>query len=450
MMPTLRARGRVLTWLAPVLVIGYAVLSIVERRNLHADGSWALIQSLMHGGYWVGDPYRLVADMIAETPFSLLALIGVTDRSALTVAHGVGYILVPSLAWAAAMWISRSTVVFEFLIIGYSATALTSGFLAIGEYNYLFAFAALCFAATMRFWTRQTRTMGWLVAASALVVMSSHGLALLLAPLLLVALVLPMRRLGVPRIGVVPTILGSAFLLVAIAMGALAVVFPYTTGNVRRASDLGSPLLDNHQLQILIAALVLLTLAALARPRWLRRASLVLLVIVIVTLLLVPALWASPWLQHASRTWSALLLFLILAECLVVSWPSLTSRQGPMVVEESGNSSRLILPAFALFAAFLIPAVIQTLQFGSYARTFEVYVNLRTGIVSNAAFARDVPETERYGWPATYPSLSVALATSPDRAIVANPEETIWDPPFDEHHPPQLPAQYWPQSGGAP
>lgn len=439
-----RAR-RVIVVLAPSLVIAYALLSILERRSLHADGSWAFVQSLMSGGYWIGDAYRLVADMIAETPLSVLAMIGVTDRGVLTVAHGVGYILVPSLAWAAAMWISRSSIVFEFILLGYCATALTSGFLAIGEYNSLFAFVALCFAATMAFWAGQRRLLAWTVVASSMVVLSSHGLALLLAPLLLVALVLPMRRLGRPTVGGVPVILASAILLAGTVAGGLAVVFPYRSGNVRRASDLVSPLVDNHQLQFLIIVLALLAVSVLARQPWLRRVAAVVLVVGLVVLVVGWPLWATPYEQHASRTWSAVLLFVILAECLVACWSTLVNGEGLPRPVDGQPSGRMCTLAFAIFVALLIPASIQTIQFGSFARSFEDYVNSRTGLIPNGQFVRDVPSAERYGWPATFPSLSLALRNAPDRAIISNPADTIWTPPFDEREPPVIPSKYWSQ-----
>jgi len=85
---------------------------------------------------------------------------------------------------------------------------------------------------------------------------------------------------------------------------------------------------------------------------------------------------------------------------------------------------------------------VQTVQFGSFVRAFDAYVNAHAGFVDNADFVAQVPTAERYGWPATFPSLSVALGRRPGSAIVLNPADTVWDPPFDDRDPPDLPARY--------
>jgi len=434
--------SRAIHVIAPVLIVLYALLSVLEWRSLHADGSWAFVQSLMAGGYWIGDPYRLVADMIAETPISVLALLGVSSRSALVIAHGVGYILIPSLAWSAALWISRRSVVFAFLLLGYCATALTSGFLAIGEYNFLFAFAALCFAAIVRFWTRPTLGMAWVVVGSAFVVMSSHGLTFLLSPLLLVSVLLPMRSRGRPKTGEMPMVIAGGLLLAGSVLGVLAVVHPYASRNVERASDLMTPLSENHQLQFVLVWLLLLPLAVAARRPLVRRITTGVLLAGLVVLVLTTALWASPWVQHASRAWAAIVLFVLLAEALVVVWPTMTSHDVAVGPEARPVERRLTGLSFALFIALLVPSAVQTVQFGSFVRAFDAYVNAHAGFVDNADFVAQVPTAERYGWPATFPSLSVALGRRPGSAIVLNPADTVWDPPFDDRDPPDLPARY--------
>jgi hypothetical protein len=434
--------GRAIRLLAPALILGYALLSIVERRSLHADGSWAFVQSLLNEGYWVGDPYRLVADTIAETPISVAMQLGVTDRGALAFAHGLGYILIPSLAWVAALWITRAGLVFDFILLAYCATALTSGFLAIGEYNFLFAFTALCFAAIVQFWTRQRRGMAWTAAGAAVIVLSSHGLAILLAPLLLVATLLPMRRFGRPATGGPAILLTASLLLAASMTGVMAVVLPYTSGNVKRASDLGTPLTENRQLLIVFAWFVLLPVAILARRRVVRALVGVILTLGLLLLVFDRELWASPWQQHASRSWSAILLFVLLAEALVAAWPDLGSAGSTSLEPDAGPANRLRLWSFGLFVALLVPATVQTVQFGSFVRDFETYVNERSGFVANGDFLRDVPAAERYGWPATFPSLSVALGRTTRSAIVLNPRVTVWDPPFPDREPPVLPERF--------
>lgn len=428
----------------PVLILAYAALSILELRSLHADGSWAFLQSMLAEGYWVGDPTRIVANMIAQTPFSLLAALGVDDRTVLEYAQGVGYLLVPSAAWACALIVSRRWIVFDFLLLGYCVTTLNSGFLAVGDYNFLYAFSALCFAALTRYWLHPSRSMAWLALGSALVVMSSHGLAVLLAPLLLVAIALPWRRLGRPVVARGPITATGVILVIGTLVGIWSIVHPYSPGNVVRAADLGSPLAANHQLQLTVIWLLLLPLAVLARHRGARLVAAVVLIAGSVALALAPALWSSPLQQYLARSWSGILLFLLLLMALLVVLPQF-GRQGADEEhqgEEPGR--RLQALVLVLFAALLVLAVIQTVQFGAYVRDFQVEVDSRTGLVRNIDFVAAVPAAERFGWMWTYPTTSLVLGTTPEHAVVLNPTDSFYEQPFDPARPPSIPSRFDP------
>jgi hypothetical protein len=433
---------RRLRLIPPILIGAYAVLCVVGLRNLHADGAYAYLRSLLSEGYWIGDPYRIVTDLLAQTPVATAMAMGVDDRSVLAYVHGLGYIVIPSLAWVGALLLARNGRTFELLLLAYCATTLNSGFLAVGEFNYLFSFTALAFAATIHYWDRPQRRLAWLLFAASIVVASSHGLALLLAPLLLATLLLPWRLSGPPPVGRLPVLLSAAALCVGTVSAGASVLRPYSPGNVVRAADLATPLSANLQLQITIVWLALLPFAVLAGSAAVRRTVSGILVIALVLLIFDEALWSTPTQQYEARVWSGIVMFLLLVVALSTWLPSVrkTAPETPPPWQP-----RLTALALALFIALLIPAAAQTIEFGRFVRSFHEVVNATTGQLSNAELHRLIPSATRYGWPWTYPTLSLVLGTTPGHALVLNPADTVWQPPFSPDDPPVLPSRFAPR-----
>lgn len=418
----------------------YAILEISQRRSLAADGAWTLIQGLTHEGYWLVDPYRLVGGSLGQTPFAILTMLGVSDVGVLTAAHGVGYLLIPALAWAGALLLVRDTTTYGFLLLGYCATALTSGFVAVGDYNALFAFTALCFAAIMRFSQTRAPWLAWLALVSSVVVAVSHGLAVLLTVALAATIDVLWRAAGSPKVRRLPWILTLIVLAAGFVIGVLSVVRPYSPGNVAMAADLAKPLTGNHALQFLLAWLIVLPLAVVPRKEAVRVIARVVLLAALVAFVLLPGLWSTPLMQHFSRTWSAIILTLLLACSVLVRVRELRSDTGSTRL--AALQPRVVGMAMALMVALGVPAVVDTVRFGNYVNDFESVVRSHSGVILNDDFLALVPDAARYGWPWAYPSMSVVLGIGTDHAMVGNPSYTVWTPPFTVDDPPQIPSRF--------
>ena len=279
---------RALRIAAPILVLCYAVLSILNLRQFVAVGSWTYLNGLVSEGFYPVDPYRVIGSLLAQGPFAIAVTAGVSDLDLLQYIHGLGFILLPSALWAVALWISRPFRWFDLLLLSYCATALTSGFLAAADTNQLFAFTALCFAAAARFYARGGVVWAWVMAGCALVLTTTHGLALLLAPFLIVA-VIGMRKAS-PFDARVPRILTLAFLAIATVVSIVAIIRPYSPANLVSASDMAGPLAD-RQLIFLVLWLAVLGLAVLTRARLVRIGAAAVLVASAVWLVLDERLW---------------------------------------------------------------------------------------------------------------------------------------------------------------
>lgn len=428
---------RVLRAAAPVIVIAYAVFSVALLRNLVADGSVTLVNALVHEGFWKVDPYRTIGGLWAQAPFAIATAAGVNDVALLQRIHGIGYVVFPSLLWAGALWISRSSRWYELLLLGYCATVLTSGFVAVGDTNQLFAFTALCFAATVRFFTGGGKAWAWLATVCALAMTLMHGLALLLAPLLIGTIVLLRRRS--PYSARVPWNLSVVFLAIATLISVVAIVRPYSAANILIASDMGTPL-GNPQLRFLIVWLVLLPVAVLVRSRPVRLVAGAVLVAALVWLVADQGLWGTPMQQHASRTISAILLFVLLAVALLVALADMAP--GDEQHEDQAPSAPLAILAFTLLLAFLVPTAVHTVRFHAYMQDFAQIITSRSGYIPYDDFVAELPSAAVYGWSYSFPSMSVVLGLGRDHAMVLSPEDMGWVPPIDPYDPPIVPERF--------
>jgi hypothetical protein len=338
------------------------------------------------------------------------------------------------------MLLARFSRTGAFITLGYCATTLTSGFLAGAEYNVLFAFAALSFSAIIRCWIQPRRLMAWVALTSAVVVSLSHGLVGLLAPVLVLTIVLPWRRLGAPRYGRGTLFAATMVLGVGFCMGVYSIARPYSPGNVAQALDLWSPVKENGQLLATAGCLALIGLAVLARQRWLRQVSGSVVIIGIVVTAAMEPLWATPAQQYRARAWSAILLALILLVALMMELSMQHSEDHPEAI--TIRDVRLSVLSITLMVGLLLPSVVQTLQFGVYMRSFDEFVNSRSGLVDNTTFMRAVPAAAHYGWPWTYPSMSLVVRNGPDGAMVRNPLDNHYLEPFAAEDPPSLPRRF--------
>lgn len=422
-------------WSAIALVVGNAVLALAVGRNLAALGSWTLLDSLLQQGYWAGDPYRAVGTHLAQTPVVVAMTAGVDDVGILRLAHGVGYLLIPALAWAAALVLVRRTRVFEFLLLGYCVTALTSDYIAVADVNQLFAFTALCSALILRFFTEGGRALPWLAFAVSWVVAFTHGFAVLLAPLLIAQIVLLRRSSPRPPTPRLPWSLTITVLALGTVVSAMSVVWPYSPANVVAASDLGTPL-KNTQLVFMVVWLLVLPLAVLPRQGLLRVAGTVLLATGLAWFVLDAAVWATPAERHASRTASALLLFAVLALALVAVL------QGWRAGEPGPPRPAWVILPFALMVALLVPIVVQARDFGRYLDDFQAAISERSGTIANEEFVAAVPAAETFEWPYSFPTMSLILGLGREHAIVENPVDNAYISPFDVEDPPVLPSRF--------
>ena len=422
-------------------VLGYAVFSIALGRNLVADGSWAFLQGLQAEGIWPVDPYRLGVGTLGQVSLAAATAAGVDDLYALRLMHGIGYILVPALVWFLALVLSRRSPLFEILLLGYCATALSSGFVAVSDANSMFAYAALYFAVVVRFTASGERALPYVGLVAAVVLISSHGFTLLLSPFLIVSSVLLRRRspFAAQQKGVWWASLVA--LTLSVLVGVASVLRPYSPFNVVAAADVSAPL-GNTQFIVVVVWLAVLPLALLPRQRPARVAAIVVLGAALVVLAADERIWASPLEQHATRTMSALVLLLLLVVGLRMVLATRTANtQGETAITDAANPALTALSA-GLFVALMIPSAAATVAFARYLDEFSAIIATRQAVIAHDEFVALVPAAVEFGWPFSYPVLSAVLGGGAEHAMVADPVDSIYLDLVDVENPPPLPDRF--------
>lgn len=425
-------------WAVCIGVVAYAVFSIAFGRNLVADGSWAFLQGLQAEGIWLVDGYRIGVGTLGQIPFATAAAAGIDDLNLLRLVHGVGYILIPALVWFLALVLSRRSRLFEILLLGYCSTVLTSGFVAVSDANSVFAYTALYFAVTVRFFATGERGLPYVGLLASILLIFSHGFTVLLSPFLIVAVVLLRRHTafgdqqrGVWRISIVALALG-------VLVGAASIVWPYSPGNVVAAGDISAPL-GNPQFLLVAIWLAVLPLALLPRTRWVRLAATAVLSVAVVVLAVDDRLWATTREQHATRTMSALLLLLLLVTGLLMV---LSSRRAEVNPSTAFTQPALTVLSAGLFVALLVPSVTAAVSFVNYLEDFKSAVRSRQGVIPYDSFVRIVPEARDFDWPYSYSVLSLVLGAGGDHAMVADPLDSKFVHLVDVQNPPLLPSRF--------
>lgn len=422
-------------WVAVVAVCGYALLSLLLGRSLAGLGSWTFVDSLTSGGFWAGDPYRVVGTHVAQAPLALALQSGVTDLGMLRLAHGVGYVLIAAVMWAIALILLIRSRAFEFVLLGYAATALTCDYIAVADVNLLFAATALLFAITVRYFTVGGRALPWVAFVVSWIAAFTHGFALLLAPLLIAVIVVLRSRFPRTDTARLPWLLTIAVLALGTVVSGMSVLWPYSPANVVAATDPSAPL-ANPQLLFLAAWLLVLPIAILPTSRIVRAVATVALASALAWFVLDPALWPTPAERHGSRSASAVLLLAILCLALVT-----IARGQRRSAPASPRPASVVLP-LALVLALLVPLATQAVSFSRYLTEFQAAITGRDGLIAYRDFVTEVPDVATFELPYSPPTMSLILGIGRRHAIVEPPTDSIYIQPFDLANPPDLGGRF--------
>ncbi|HEY0879474.1 MAG TPA: hypothetical protein VGE10_13585 [Zeimonas sp.] len=408
-------------------VVVIAVSGVLVSRGLYADGALFLLNILKDKGYWNYDPARSFAQIVTQSPVVLALWLGMRDIDLLVHAHSVGLIVLPLLAWLAALMLAARTPLSLPLTLAFSVSYLTTGFFAIGEFNLTYALSALCFTLLLRGELGIVASIA--LVLSALTLTRAYEAMLFLGPLLFL---ISIRRLledrGRDRRSTTVAIVSASFFFAAAsALAAWSVLHPRDPGNLAGATNFGQ-VIGTAQFKY-----VAFMLAVYAAHRVLDRVAyqgLLVLVALIASLvyLMNAGFWSSVEVHYAFRTVSGLLLFAVL------SWTSLdvlAKRAFSWLNPASPRvAARSALTVYSLFIGLGTAFLVNTFQFGAWVRSFESSAIEATRWVpfDDTDVYAGGGVYDRFSWPWANPTLSLILRGDNRAGILNHSEYEGWQP----------------------
>lgn len=175
-----------------VVLLNYAVLSFVlilgvsgvyAARGLHGDGAFYLLSILTQEKFISDEAARQHVLALTQFPAVWAMHLGCQDLKLLIRVHSIGLILLPIAFWFFALALQNGSNRFWLMLIAFSATYLSSGFHANGEYNLTYAMVALCASIILKKSISNWLALVMLVAAFALI--RSYEAMVYLGPLLI-------------------------------------------------------------------------------------------------------------------------------------------------------------------------------------------------------------------------------------------------------------------------
>jgi hypothetical protein len=397
-------------------------LGIGSLRGIYADGAWDLWANL--SGVGLVDGTRIFAQWLAQGPIHLAIGSGVTDLDDLMFIYGLGPVLLPLLAWAAAFIVVFRDDLFWFFVAAFAVVYLNSGFVAIGQYSLMYGLAALAAAILVR--PRLSIPLAVVLGLVAVIALRTYEAAAYLSPLLaLLAVVTARRKPAARRWEQVLRYAVAGLFLVGAALAVIALIAPRDATNLATASDLLAPLTSDLQFVIsfLIAAALLAAVLVL-RGRW--RAVTAALLALATLVLLIPALWAPPWMHYHARTITGIALVLLLGVPILLR-----------VLGRPVSFGRTWPASAALLAVLVVPMAVHSIEYRGWLERFQLSIQDRSGIVDLTGSLAEY-EAPTYAWPWTNPFLSLLLREDGSTAVLSSPGVA----PADQDVPPALPARF--------
>lgn len=420
------------------LIWGLALWHSWESRGLFVDGSAFLVQIARRE--WFFDFYdpRLYAMVAGQAPIMAGVFLGVTDLHLLARLLSLGLFALPTALYTLALVrVKDEPVLLAAVIAAIGVVFMTTSFFIVGEYNTAYAIAIV---VAVRLVTAERLTVldGLFLAVVSLLAMRTYEAMIYLGPLLS-AMVLhavwraPLRPwfpTGLHLLSVVGFLGG---MIVAIR----SLVKPYSVEHLDETIGTASNFWQNLQFDLAFAAVLIVVVWGLVRPRDLltgrpyRWAGLCLVLLALSPLLvfsdtLVRPLAKSQYVarQAAGMVIVAIVLFIWLyARLLREKLPAFA------VLSKADASRRFLAFALIVLLAVLPSDIYLTRNWASYLDVVRDEVRARSGVIAfeDSAVARHPYDLLVEAW--ILPSQSLALRARRGDGIIAPPREfNAWQP----------------------
>jgi hypothetical protein len=405
-------------------VFSIAALGIYAARGLYADGSFFLYNILLQKNYWDFDKPRAFVQIITQTPVVIGIKFGLTDITKLIYLHSLGLIGIPAIIWFFALIQHLKSRHFWTLLVAFSATYLSSGFFAIGEYNLTYALAAYCFSILLK--DKLTHSDSVFIVAAAISLTRSYEAMIFLGPTLFL---FAARRLINPESNKIIlekyVLLGLLFLFSsASAISAWSILFPRDPVNLADAGNIFYILKSGFFifLTLMISAYFLIQIVPCKA-----RAILALIVIASSIYFITERnIWNSPVMNHNFRSLSGLILCSIFLAVFAGEFIKKHALIKIPALKNSTQSEKLV--SLSLFLSLAFVSATYSFEFSNWIKNFEIEARKASGWIRiDEVMPFDVEHSD-FNWAWTNPSLSITLRGNSAGGILNSKAYSGWEP----------------------
>lgn len=405
-------------------VLLIAALGIYAARGLYADGSFFLYNILLQKNYWDFDKPRAFVQIITQTPVVIGIKFGIKNITELIYLHSLGLVGIPVIIWVFALIQHLQSRHFWTLLVAFSATYLSSGFFAIGEYNLTYALAAYCFSILLK--DKLTYSDSVLVVAAAISLTRSYEAMIFLGPTLFL---FTARRLINQESNqiifekLISLVLGFLFSS-ATAISAWSVLYPRDPANLAGAGNIFHIVKSGY----FIFLILMISIYFLIQITTKKTIATLVLVAAASTVYFIaePKIWNSPSMNYGFRSISGLILCSIF---LAVFARELIKKHESNKISSAENSAQAEkLVALLLFLSLSFASATYSFEFSRWIKNFETEARKASSWTHiDEVMPADGCYSD-FSWAWTNPSLSIILRGNSAGGILNGKSYSGWQP----------------------
>lgn len=409
---------------ALLLVALLGIIGIYSARGLYADGSFFLFNILSQKSYWDFDKPRAFIQLITQTPVVLGIKLGVKEITTLIYLHSIGIVGIPIIIWCLALFQHIKSEHFWILLIAFSATYLSAGFFAVGEYNLTYALAAYCLSVLLK--EKITLLDSVLIIFAAIALTRSYEAMVFLGPALFL---FSARRIisstSNKKILEKNVLLILLFLFAsATTVAAWSILFPRDPANLAGAGNISHIIKSGYF--IYLSGMISIYFIIQKAPRKFKHFFVLIAAGSVIYFISFREIWNSPSMNYGFRSMAGLILFFIF---LAIFIEDINKKNGEIKIAAAKTSTALTgVISLLLFLSLALTSATYSLEFSRWIKNFEFAASKASSWVHiDEATTVDGFYSE-FNWAWTNPSLSIILRGNSTGGILNSKHYTGWQP----------------------
>lgn len=406
-------------------VFSCAALAVSVGRPLYADGAYYLLSILASRDLPHFAWTRIGATLITQTPLILAMRVGVSDITWLAYIFGAGLFLPPVLAFTATTLLTRhDPLLFTVNAVIIFACYFPTSMLIMGEFHILYALAWCGFVLLIT--GKADKVLGSVVVVMlAIAIAASYEISVLACPLLMLASGWRIRETGSPLArGIL--LLAMAPLGAGVMIGALGILAPRDPTNAGQFLQALRWAFGNVTLLGISGLVAAAGAASLLAPRDRRVAAAGIAAVCLGFGWELARLNNGPALGD-SFSQRAQVVPIILGAVLVCGVYAWRRARSTAPRHWRFNPWPLVLPG-------LMVVMLDVHDSLGWLSFLDRFCTVLTDVKEDAAAFPGEPVAQGYGWPWTYPTLSLLLRAPGSVTLVRYPTPNLWQP-FDPDGP---------------